>query len=271
MTLYDTHAHFSDGDDVAALYARAAEAGVAHILAVGGSEELNRNALRTPGRVALGWDRDQLDDVPERMRQLPDLLDVHAARVAAIGEIGLDGHYGPETLKAQADLFAQQLALADARGLPVVVHTREADDATRGVLDEVPWRHGDRLRGVIHSYTGAPAFAGKLLDRGFMVSFSGIATFTSAETVRASARYVPDDRILVETDAPYLAPVPLRGRPCEPAFVIHTARRLAAERGMDVEAFAALTTANALSLFDRCCEGRKEIRGPLRPLGLRPF
>ena len=113
---------------------------------------------------------------------------------------------------------------------------------------------------MIHSYTGAPAFAGKLLDRGFMVSFSGIATFTSAETVRASARYVPDDRILVETDAPYLAPVPFRGRPCEPAFVIHTARRLAAERGMDVEAFAALTTANALSLFDRCCEGRKESR-----------
>ena len=84
MTLYDTHAHFSDGDDVAALYARAAEAGVAHILAVGGSEELNRNALRTPGRVALGWDRDQLDDVPERMRQLPDLLDAHAARAQQV-------------------------------------------------------------------------------------------------------------------------------------------------------------------------------------------
>ena len=102
MTLYDTHAHFSDGDDVAALYARAAEAGVAHILAVGGSEELNRNALRTPGRVALGWDRDQLDDVPERMRQLPDLLDAHAARVAAIGEIGLDGHYGPEGCRSSS-------------------------------------------------------------------------------------------------------------------------------------------------------------------------
>ncbi len=249
MTLYDTHAHFTDAADVDAIYARAMEAGVTRILAIGGSEELNRNALRTAGRVALGWDRDQLADIADQMRRLPDLLATHAARVAAIGEIGLDCHYEPQTLKAQCDLFARQLALADELNLPVVIHTREADEATLGVLDDVPWRHGDRLRGVIHSYTGAPAFAGKLLDRGFMVSFSGIVTFKSAEEVRASARYVPADRMLVETDSPYLAPVPLRGRPCEPAYVVHTARRLAEERRMDAEIFAALTTANAVSLF----------------------
>ena len=160
----------------------------------------------------------------------------------------------------QRELLREEVGLRLQRLWPVMAV--QPDFANR--------RHARGMR-VEQAYTGAPAFAGKLLDRGFMVSFSGIATFTSAETVRASARYVPDDRILVETDAPYLAPVPLRGRPCEPAFVIHTARRLAAERGMDVEAFAALTTANALSLFDRCCEGRKESRGPLRPLGLRPF
>lgn len=249
MTLYDTHAHFADGDDVQAIYTRAAEVGVTRILAIGGSEELNRNALRTSGRVVLGWDRDQLTDVDEQMRQLPTLLEENRSRVAAIGEIGLDCHYEPQTLKAQCDLFARELLLADELNLPVVIHTREADDATLGVLDEIPWHHGDRLRGVIHSYTGAPAFAGKVLDRGFMVSFSGIATFKSADEVRASARYVPDDRILVETDSPYLAPVPLRGRPCEPAFVVHTARRLAEERKMDAEIFAALTTANAVSLF----------------------
>lgn len=249
MTLYDTHAHFADGDDVQAIYTRAAEVGVTRILAIGGSEELNRNALRTSGRVALGLDRDQLTDVDEQMRQLPTLLEENRSRVAAIGEIGLDCHYEPQTLKAQCDLFARELLLADELNLPVVIHTREADDATLGVLDEIPWHHGDRLRGVIHSYTGAPAFAGKVLDRGFMVSFSGIATFKSADEVRASARYVPDDRILVETDSPYLAPVPLRGRPCEPAFVVHTARRLAEERKMDAEIFAALTTANAVSLF----------------------
>ena len=249
MEFYDTHAHFGDADDVEAIYARAAAAGVTRILAVGGGEALNRNALRTAGRVALGWDRDQLDRVAEQMGVLPGLLDAHRDRVAAIGEIGLDCHYEPQTLRAQCALFAAQLALADEKGLPVVIHTREADDATRGVLDEVPWRHGDRLRGVIHSYTGGPKFAGQMLDRGFMVSFSGIATFKSAEEVRASARYVPDDRILVETDSPYLAPVPLRGRPCEPAFVVHTAARLAQARGMDLEVFAARTTANALQLF----------------------
>ena len=249
MAFYDTHAHFGDADDVEAIYARAAAAGVTRILAVGGGEELNRNALRTAGRVALGWDRDQLDRVAEQMVVLPGLLDAHRDRVAAIGEIGLDCHYEPQTLRAQCALFAAQLALAAEQGLPVVIHTRAADAATRGVLDEVPWRHGDRLRGVIHSYTGGPKFAGQMLDRGFMVSFSGIATFKSAEEVRASARYVPDDRILVETDSPYLAPVPLRGRPCEPAFVVHTAARLAQARGMDLEVFAARTTANALQLF----------------------
>lgn len=249
VALYDTHAHFCDGDDVEAICARAAEAGVAHVLAVGGSEELNRNALRTSGRVALGWDRDQLDGADGRMRGLPGLIAENRARVAAIGEVGLDCHYEPQTLKAQCALFAAQLALADELALPVVVHTREADDATLGVLDEVPWRHGDRLRGVIHSYTGSPSFAGKLLDRGFMVSFSGIATFKSADEVRASARYVPDDRILVETDSPYLAPAPLRGRACEPAFLVHTARRIAEERGIGFEPFAMLTTANAVSLL----------------------
>ena len=251
MEFYDTHAHFGDADDVEAIYARAAAAGVTRILAVGGGEELNRNALRTAGRVALGWDRDQLDRVAEQMVVLPGLLDAHRDRVAAIGEIGLDCHYEPQTLRAQCALFAAQLALADEKGLPVVIHTREADDATRGVLDEVPWRHGDRLRGVIHSYTGGPKFAGQMLDRGFMVSFSGIATFKSAEEVRASARYVPDDRILVETDSPYLAPVPLRGRPCEPAFVVHTAARLAQERNLPLDLFAVLTTANAIALFGR--------------------
>ena len=251
MEFYDTHAHFGDADDVEAIYARAAAAGVTRILAVGGGEALNRNALRTAGRVALGWDRDQLDRVTEQMVVLPGLLDAHRDRVAAIGEIGLDCHYEPQTLRAQCALFAAQLALADEKGLPVVIHTREADDATRGVLDEVPWRHGDRLRGVIHSYTGGPKFAGQMLDRGFMVSFSGIATFKSAEEVRASARYVPDDRILVETDSPYLAPTPLRGTRNESANIPLIAAKLAEIKGISLEDAAEVTTGNAKILFAR--------------------
>ncbi len=249
MEFYDTHAHFGADDDIDAMFVRAAAAGVTRVLAVGGDEELNANALRAPGRVALGFDRDQTERAAELMPTLPALLDAQRDRVAAIGEIGLDLHYRPETLKAQCELFAQQLALADARSLPVVIHTREADDATLGVLDDIPWHHGDRLRGVIHSYTGSPRFAGALLDRGFMISFSGIATFRRSDEVRASARYVPDDRILVETDSPFLSPEPFRGRPCEPALVVHTAKRLAAERGVELEIFAALTTANAIDLL----------------------
>ena len=249
MKLYDTHAHFEDSDDVDAIYSRAADAGVARILAVGGSVDLNRNALRTPGRVALGWDRDQLADIAGEVAQLPAMFDAHADRIAAVGETGLDCHYTPETIGEQCRLFAAELEFADARGLPVIIHTREADDATLGVLDEVPWSHTDRLRGVIHSYTGNPAFARKLLDRGFMVSFSGIATFRAGENVRESARYVPDDRILVETDSPFLAPVPLRGNRCESAFVVHTARRIAEERKTDFERFAQITFSNSVQLF----------------------
>ena len=251
MRLFDTHAHFTDDSDIAGLYSRAAEAGVVRVLAVGGSDELNRNALRTPGSVALGWDRDQLTAGDAEFATLDTLIASAGPRVAAIGEIGLDFHYSPETAARQKALFARELAFADEKDLPVIIHTREADDATLEVLDAVPWdRHG-KLRGVIHSYTGGPDFAAKLLDRGFMISFSGIVTFRSADLVRSSARFVPADRILVETDSPFLAPVPLRGRPCEPAFTVHTAKCIAKERDVDFDSFAEQTYLNAESLFGK--------------------
>ena len=256
MDIYDTHAHFSeDREKTVATLARARAAGVARLMAVGGSPELNRAALLAQTlapdatRLALGADRDQAGDDAANDATMETVRALHAARAcAAVGEIGLDFHYSPETSAAQCTLFAAQLALADELRLPVVIHTREADDATCGVLDEVPW-HGSSLRGVIHCYTGDPAFARKLLDRGFMVSFSGIVTFRRAETVRASAKYMPDDRLLIETDSPYLAPIPLRGQTNEPAFVVHTARFLADLRQVPAERLAALTFANAVSLF----------------------
>ena len=249
MRFYDTHAHFEDEDDVAAIVARAAAQGVHGILAVGGSESLNRNALRTALRVALGWDRDQIGAGDAGLKELRALASENSARMAAIGEIGIDCYYSPQTLARQMELFEAQLDLADALGLPVVVHTRDADDATLSAIDNSGWSHGDRLRGVIHSYTGGSALAGKLLDRGFMISFSGIATFRSGDEVRRTACYVPDDRILVETDSPFLAPVPLRGRRCEPAYVVHTALRIAEERKTAPELFSELTFRNAVLLF----------------------
>ncbi len=255
MQLYDTHAHFETEDDssIAGILARARESGVTRLMAVGGSDELNRAAIMARNlrpddvRLALGADRDQLSrSAGETLADIRRLLSANPC--AAIGEIGLDFHYSPGTSRAQCDLFAGQLALADEADLPVVVHTREADDATLGVLDDVPWRHAT-LRGVIHCYTGDTPFARKLLDRGFMISISGIVTFRLAENVRTSARYVPDDRLLIETDSPFLAPVPLRGKRNEPAFIVHTAAFLAGLRGVTTEHLAELTSANALSIF----------------------
>lgn len=243
--LFDTHAHFEGtAAETAAVLARAAAAGVTRLMAVGGSPELNAGVERCVAAAAapgmprvwrcLGWDRDQAGC---------QLALVEAEGMAAVGEIGLDYHYASETRRKQLELFARQLEFARRRGLPVVVHTREADDDTLGLLREIP------SRGVIHCFTGSPAFCRALLDLGFSISISGIVTFRSAEEVRASARLVPDNRLLVETDSPFLAPAPFRGRVNEPAFVVKTAKFLAALRETAFERLAALTTANAIALF----------------------
>ena len=232
--LYDTHAHFEAIDDIAAVIARAGEAGVSRIMAVGGSPELNAGALaaRKAGcaAVASGYDRDQA---------LKDLPPLDYTGVNAVGEIGLDYHYSPETREAQLRHFSAQLEIARALDKPVVIHTRDADDDTLGVLREIP------SRGVIHCFTGSPEFCRRLLDLGFMISISGIVTFRLADNVRESALVVPDDRILIETDSPYLAPVPKRGTRNEPANLVHTAKFLAGLRNTPLEDFIALTGVNA--------------------------
>ena len=235
--LFDTHCHFDTTDSAAIreILVRAKAAGVEKVLAVGGSDSLNA-AAKSAGAcgclVALGYDRDQADS------SLHLHLPPPPASLAAIGEIGLDYHYSPETREKQIELFAAQLELAKERNLPVVIHTREADEDTFALLREIP------SRGVIHCYTGTPEAAKKFLDLVFYISFSGIVTFKSAENVRASALVVPDDRILIETDAPFLAPVPMRGNPNEPAFVKYTCEFLAALRGSSAEEFAELTFRN---------------------------
>ena len=246
MRLFDTHCHFetSDHGEIAAILERARSAGVEKLMAVGGSPELNANAAEAAavalGRATLpaviaaqGFDRDQTNSRRSTFNVQP------STSLSAIGEIGLDYHYSPETREAQMKLFAAQLEEAKKRDLPVIIHTREADDDTLALLKEIP------SRGIIHCFTGSPGFAKKLLDLGFYISISGIVTFKAAENVRESAHVVPDDRILIETDAPYLAPVPMRGKTNEPAFIEHTCRFLAALRGMEAEAFAELTFTNA--------------------------
>jgi TatD DNase family protein len=141
------------------------------------------------------------------------------------------------------ELFASQLEEAKRRDLPVIIHTREAFEDTLALLKEIP------SRGVIHCFTGTPEEAEAYLDLGFYISISGIVTFRAADNVRKSALVVPPERILIETDAPFLAPVPMRGKANEPAFIVHTCEFLAKLRGMDVEEFAALTYANGERAF----------------------
>lgn len=234
IELFDTHAHFEGTpEETVAAVERARKAGVAHVMAVGGSEPLN--AATTGFRYrAIGWDRDQIG------RELPE-LDYGGA--CAVGEIGLDYHYSPETRRAQIELFSMQLQKSLELDLPVVIHTRDADDDTLALLREIP------ARGIIHCFTGTPDFCRRLLDLGFFISISGIVTFRAAGNVRESALYVPDGRILIETDSPFLAPVPMRGNANEPAFLAHTAKFLARLRRTPYEEFAETTTRNALSIL----------------------
>lgn len=168
-------------------------------------------------------------------------------RNVAIGEIGLDYHYDYSPRPRQQEVFAEQLLLASRLGKTIVIHTREAFDDTMAIIRESGI---DASAMVFHSFTGGAAEVRQVLDIGAMVSFSGIATFKTAEDIRAGAVITPDDRILVETDAPYLSPEPVRNvRVNQPAHVAHVASRLAAVRGIDVQQFAEQTTANAERIF----------------------
>ena len=247
MNLFDTHAHFTGSEEeISQLLRRAREAGVTRVLAVGGSDELNKGvndavnlttadaSLYPKVHKAIGFDRDQINSDPSK-------LDFTGA--SAVGEIGLDYYYSLDTREAQLSLMGRELELSRVLNLPVIIHTREADDDTLGILREIP------SRGIIHSFTGNPTFCKKLLDLGYYISLSGIVTFRAADNVRETAKVIPLDRILIETDTPYLAPVPKRGQPNEPAFVMHTAKFLAELLGVDLMEFISITTANALEIL----------------------
>ena len=269
MRLFDTHAHFdafeADGS-VAAVLARAAAAGVERTCAVGSSEDSNelvaRLAREHPATLvaAVGYDRDQVGK-PRDLAKLAALARDPA--VVAVGEIGLDYYYSAETAPAQRTLFGHMLAFAADRRLPVVVHSRYADDDTVEMLGEfaAAWARAfpgeGRIPppGILHCFTGDAAFAEELLALGFFISFSGIVSFNNAGPLREVARLVPEDRLLVETDCPYLTPKPFRGKVNEPAFVARVAETLAEARGTTAAAIAETTFANAERIFQ--LEGRR--------------
>lgn len=168
-------------------------------------------------------------------------------RVIGIGETGLDYHYDHSDRARQRDNFRIHIAAARASGLPIIVHTRDAEDDTAAILGEEMGEGA--FTGVIHCFTAGAAFADVALKLGLYISFSGIVTFRNARDLQEIARSVPKHRLLIETDAPFLAPVPHRGRPCEPAFVADTAASLAALRGEGIKNLARVTTDNFYRLF----------------------
>jgi TatD DNase family protein len=170
-------------------------------------------------------------------------------RVVGIGESGLDFHYDHSDRDRQRASFRAHIAAARETGLPIIVHTRDAEDDTHAILAEEMGKGA--FTGVIHCFTASREFGRKALDLGLCVSISGIVTFKNAKALQLSAIMIPAERLLIETDAPFLAPVPHRGRPCEPAFVADTARFLAALRGEAVEALAETTSANFRNLFSK--------------------
>ncbi|MEI7879264.1 MAG: TatD family hydrolase [bacterium] len=258
--LIDTHAHFREAmtsGDLAGIMERARFAGVGRIMAVGCEPETNAAALRMatayPDRVkaAVAYDRSlagsdaKVDDIRLLIQSAP------VGQVTAIGEIGLDFYYEPETAELQQALMDAQLSLARELRLPVIVHSRQADAETLALLSAHAkgWAGAPDRIGVLHCFTGEEAFARQLLELGFMISFSGIVTFRNAGPLRMVAKMIPDDRLLLETDSPYLAPVPHRGKPNEPCYLPAVAAIIAGVRGVMVEAIAHITSDNALRLF----------------------
>jgi TatD DNase family protein len=252
--LFDTHCHLDEGsfpEGADAVIARARDVGVRHFTCIGvGSLEHARFALALAERrsdvVATAGvhphDASAYDDVYER--ELEALGS--SERVVAIGEMGLDYHYDHSPRELQAAVFRREIALARKLGKPIVVHTRSAPEDTLAILAE---EGASQVGGIIHCFSEDVSFARRALDLGFYLSFSGIVTFKRAEAVHEAARFAPLDRVLVETDSPYLAPVPLRGRKCEPSHIVHTAARLSELRGEPLEAVARATSDNAFRVF----------------------
>jgi len=253
--LFDTHTHLDQpdfDDDREAIVQRAKEAGVAELVAVGTTVEASRKCIALarqyggafaavgiqPNHVAEGADGDW-DEIVRL---------VESPHVVAIGETGLDRHWDYTPFDQQQDYFDRHIRLSQQIDLPFIVHMRECEDDILVMLREAHAR--GPLHGVMHSFTGDAEMASECIELGLHVSFAGMLTYKKSTALRECAAAIPDERILIETDCPYLSPEPVRGkRPNEPAFLRHTAERLAEVRGASFEQIAKQTTANARDLF----------------------
>jgi TatD DNase family protein len=252
----DSHCHIDMpqfDEDRDAVLVRAREAGVTDMLIVGGvdAEAGHRRALKVaeqigcPASAGIHPHEAKLADeaVYAELREW-----AQNGRIVAIGEIGLDFHYDHSPRDVQREVFRRQIRLARETRKPIIIHTREADDETASILEE---EKAGEAGGVIHCFTGGHALADRALAIGFYISFSGIVTFPRAEVIQQVAARIPEARLLIETDAPFLAPVPHRGKRNEPAFVADVAKKIAALRDTTPEAVGRTALANFRRLFGR--------------------
>ena len=257
--LIDTHAHLDFPEfapDLDQVIQRASDAGVHRIITIGTTLESSRKSVELAERylgvyASIGVHPTsasaERDDFIRELREL-----AQHPKVVAIGETGLDFHRLPNEAAsahseraAQSAAFAEHLQLAAACKKGLIVHQRDSWDETLKIISE----YAGRIRAVFHCFNGSPAQARQAFEHGFFVSFTGIVTFKNASSVREAAAVIPLDRIMVETDAPFLAPQPYRGKRCEPAFVKETSAFIARLRGIQPDAFAAQTTLNAEGFF----------------------
>ncbi len=255
--LIDSHCHI-DGEafdeDRDAVVQRARDAGVLAMLNIGTGDPHNGEIAKA---VAVA---EKYDGVfasvgvhPHDAKLYDDAAEEHlieltkSEKVIAWGEIGLDYYYDHSPRDVQREVFVRQIRTAKRLGLPIIIHSRDADDETVEILtEECSW---DGFRGIMHCFGGTSKMAEKLMPLGFYISFAGNVTFKKAENLREAARVVPLDRLLIETDCPFLTPVPHRGKRNEPAMVVHTAEFLAELYEVPVETIADQTTKNFLDLF----------------------
>lgn len=254
MDLIDTHCHLTFeplADDVPGVLERSRQAGVTAWITVGTSLADSRKAVELAGRhenlyASVGiHPHDAKEASDAAMAELKQLA--RNDRVVAIGETGLDFHYNFSKQPDQKRVFAAHLDMARELNLPVIIHSRNAFEETLDILDH----HGDGLKGVVfHCFGGSAEQARRLLDRGYCVSFTGVVTFKNAQTAREASAAVPMDRLMVETDCPYMSPEPVRSqKPNEPALMLHTARFLAELKGLSLGQLAMESTKTATRFF----------------------
>ena len=254
MRLADSHCHLNYkglGEQQTEILARARESGVVAMLNIATREREWDEVLATAERegdvsATVGIHPHEADEHPHIDTAKLVARAVHP-RVVGIGETGLDYYYDHSDRARQQASFRAHIAASRETGLPLIVHTRDAEDDTAAILAEEMGKGA--YPGVIHCFTASDAFADKALDLGFYISISGIVTFKNARELQATAARLPLDRLLIETDAPFLAPVPHRGKTGEPAFVADTCRFLAQLRGQDPDELAETTRANFHTLF----------------------